>query len=199
MKIYLIRHAMTKGNLEKRYIGVTDEDLCAEGILQVKEQVERGVYSPVDCVFTSPMKRCIQTAELIYPEQEPYVIRELSECSFGVFENRNHLQLQEFPFYQSWVASGGTLPFPGGESRENFTERCILGFQKVLDICRKRRCKGMRTETAACIVHGGTIMSIMEKYAVPHGGYYDFQVKNTAGFCLWTDQPKENKNYKDLQ
>ena len=30
MKIVLIRHGATKGNLEKRYIGRTDEDLCGE-------------------------------------------------------------------------------------------------------------------------------------------------------------------------
>ena len=37
MKIVLIRHGATKGNLEKRYIGRTDEDLCGEGIKKLKE------------------------------------------------------------------------------------------------------------------------------------------------------------------
>ena len=36
MKIVLIRHGATKGNLEKRYIGRTDEDLCGEGIKKLK-------------------------------------------------------------------------------------------------------------------------------------------------------------------
>ena len=31
MDIYLIRHGKTKGNLEGRYIGTTDEPLCEEG------------------------------------------------------------------------------------------------------------------------------------------------------------------------
>ena len=46
MKIVLIRHGATKGNLEKRYIGRTDEDLCGEGIKKLKEDTCAGIYPP---------------------------------------------------------------------------------------------------------------------------------------------------------
>lgn len=46
MKIVLIRHGATKGNLEKRYIGRTDEDLCGEGIKKLKEDTYAGIYPP---------------------------------------------------------------------------------------------------------------------------------------------------------
>ena len=38
MRVYLIRHSMTKGNKEKRYIGTTDESLCLEGIQLLEER-----------------------------------------------------------------------------------------------------------------------------------------------------------------
>ena len=66
MRIYLIRHSMTKGNKEKRYIGTTDESLCLEGIQLLEER--KGMYPEVTYVYVSPMKRCVQTAEIIYPE-----------------------------------------------------------------------------------------------------------------------------------
>lgn len=59
MKIYLIRHGKTKGNLEERYIGRTDEPLCEAG----RENLKKYQYPQVEMVFTSPMKRCMQTAE----------------------------------------------------------------------------------------------------------------------------------------
>lgn len=34
MEIELIRHFATEGNLEKRYIGVTDEEIKAEFVLE---------------------------------------------------------------------------------------------------------------------------------------------------------------------
>ena len=37
MKIILIRHGKTPGNLEKRYVGRTDEGLSEIGIGEIKE------------------------------------------------------------------------------------------------------------------------------------------------------------------
>ena len=64
MKWVLIRHGKTQGNLEHRYIGSqTDESLCPQGISELKEMH----YPPVQRVFVSPMKRCLETAALLYP------------------------------------------------------------------------------------------------------------------------------------
>ena len=37
MEIVLIRHGATAGNIEKRYIGITDENLCDTGIVRIQE------------------------------------------------------------------------------------------------------------------------------------------------------------------
>ena len=89
-EFYLIRHSMTKGNLEKRYIGSrTDEPLCREGIALLEgfsypagEQVER--------VIVSPMRRCVQTAQILFPGKELVLEPGLMECDFGAFENKNY-------------------------------------------------------------------------------------------------------------
>ena len=107
MRIYLIRHSMTKGNKEKRYIGTTDESLCLEGIQLLEER--KGMYPEVTYVYVSPMKRCVQTAEIIYPEMMKagaYSCNEkLRECDFGLFENHNYIELSGCPEYQAWEAA----------------------------------------------------------------------------------------------
>lgn len=180
MKIYLIRHSFTEGNLKKRYIGRTDEPLCPEGEALLKVRLARRMYPDVSRVFTSPMRRCVQTARLLYPNRELTVIDELSECDFGRFENKNYEELKGMPEYQSWLNSGGTMGFPEGESKESFTGRSLAGFETALKMCG---CGG-QTYSAAFVVHGGTIMSIMEKYAVPKRKYYDFQIGNGEGYEL---------------
>ena len=45
--------------------------------------------------------------------------------------------------------------------------------------------------SAALIVHGGTIMAIMEAMAAPQGSYYDFQLKNGFGYIL-----RQNGSYQ---
>ena len=51
---------------------------------------------------------------------------------FGEFEGKNYIELQKDPNYQAWIDSNGTLPFPGGESREAFIKRCEQGFYRML-------------------------------------------------------------------
>ena len=52
---------------------------------------------------------------------------------FGVFEGKNYLELQGDKRYQEWIDSNGTLPFPEGESREEFISRCDKGFRRMIE------------------------------------------------------------------
>ena len=70
MQLLLIRHSITAGNLEHRYIGCrTDEPLCEAGIaLAQQKSVEFRRSFPVpELVLVSPMQRCRQTAEILFP------------------------------------------------------------------------------------------------------------------------------------
>ena len=69
MRITMIRHGMTLGNTQKRYIGVTDERLCPEGIQTLETGVAKGYYPAADTIYVSPLKRCIETDPGSGPEQ----------------------------------------------------------------------------------------------------------------------------------
>ncbi len=173
MKWILIRHGLTRGNLEGRYIGCrTDEGLCPEGIAALKEKT----FPPAGRVFASPMKRCLETAAILYPEIRPEIVPDFRECDFGLFENKNHAEMNGRADYQAWIDSGGEMPFPGGESRKEFAIRCRRAFEEL-----RGRNIG---EDCALIVHGGTVMAIMEAFARPRAGYYDYQIRNGQGFIL---------------
>ena len=65
---------------EKRYVGSrTDEALCPEGIRQLKQNQ----YPAVQHVYTSPMRRCLETAAVIYPDLSAEIIPDFRECDFG--------------------------------------------------------------------------------------------------------------------
>ena len=176
--LVLIRHGATKANMEHRYLGKTDEVLSKEGEMQLFEYKKMSFFPNIDYLFSSPMKRCVQTAEILFPELKPVEIEEWKEMDFGVFEGKNYLELQGDKRYHEWIDSNGTLPFPEGESREEFISRCDKGFRSMIG--KLKPTKEEEHKTVGIIVHGGTIMALLSKYA--RGNYFDYQVPNGKGF-----------------
>ena len=198
-EILLIRHGKTAGNLEGRYIGSrTDESLCEAGILGLKEKE----YPPASRIYASPMRRCVETAGILWPGCEPILVADLRECDFGAFENRNYRELNGDPRYQAWIDSGGTLPFPEGEDQAAFRKRCREAFARIAQELKTLSGHGTVRENAgdrtAIVAHGGTIMAILETFGFPKKDYFDFQVKNASGYLLTPLQGTELWNYRYL-
>ncbi len=171
MDIYFFRHGQTKGNKEKRYVGLTDE-----GITDKAAQKLNSINSPdVDIVYSSPLKRCTQTADIIFPENKAVIINGIKETDFGDFEYKNYEELKNNPIYISWLESGGKITFPNGEDTKEFKMRCEKAFNEIINDMEKNN-----YSKAAVVTHGGVIMSVFEKFY--GGNFYDYQIKN--GDCI---------------
>ena len=180
MKLYFIRHGKTIGNMREVYIGSTDQPLCEEG---KKELVQRQ-YKSAERLFVSPMKRCIETADIIFHNQPYKVIEDLRECDFGDFEEKGYEELKDDPRYKAWRKSERKLPFPNGEHVDRFKERCQRAFIKVIEENRDK-------SSLAFVVHGGVIMAILECYGLPKKTFYEYKVKNGEGFQAVYDQSEK--------
>lgn len=210
MKILLIRHGKTKGNLEHRYVGSTDEELLAEAESEMRRK-RKYVPAEIRGLYASPMKRCVRTAQLLFPGKEAVLDREIRECDFGEFEYRNYQELAGNADYQRFIDTWGKCGFPGGEDREAFQKRCTEAFERILGAWWEKEpdrtiqrpltgglpygkaqsgpphAGGREGEAAqdaplVLVVHGGTIMAILDRYSDPHRDYYDWQVANGQGF-----------------
>lgn len=188
VSMYLIRHGKVKGNLEKRFVGTTDEELTAEGAGYIKECHDSGRYSSVDYLYVSPMKRCRQTAQIIYPDIDQLVIDGFREMDFGEFEEKNYEELNGNKAYQDWIDSNGELPFPGGEGREEFSKRVMEGFDKLVDDLRRR----LEDTAIALVVHGGTIMALQS--ALGLCGFFDRMPDN--GDVIKVDLIVDEEGYR---
>lgn len=173
LNILFIRHGQTQGNLERRYIGSTDQPLCPEG----REALAGRQLPPVNQIYTSPLLRCRETASLLFPSQPFEVVEDFRECDFGAFENHTYEELKDDPAYQLWLDTAGETPPPGGESKAAQKIRTLGAFHSVVS----RHSAG----TIALVVHGGTIMTILESLEPAHE-FYRWQAKNGCGWlCAW--------------
>lgn len=164
---------MTESNYKKRYIGKTDEPLADTKSLDLN-------YPDCDIVIASPLKRCIETAEFIYPNKEMKICPDLRECDFGDFENKSYEDLKDNPDYIKWLESGGKLPFPNGEAHEAFKARCVNGFYEAA---------WGEYKITVFVIHGGTIMAIMQKLF--GGNFYDYQIRCGGMFSFDYDTAAE--------
>lgn len=177
--LVLIRHGETKSNQEHRYLGRTDEPLSEKGRKELSEYKEKGCYPSVERLFSSPMKRCVQTAEILYPDLTPVCITEWAEIDFGAFEGKNYMELKDDARYQRWIDHNGKVPFPEGESRKDFIKRCEKGFCKMMQAISRSKRQEV-PEKIGMVVHGGTIMALLGRYC--KGGYFSYQAANGKGY-----------------
>ena len=176
--LYLIRHGATKSNKRHAYLGNTNEPLSNEGGEQIIFYNKSGRYPKEKdnlLILSSPMLRCLQTKDILYPDTRAILLPEWKEIDFGRFEGKNYQDLNGDPDYQRWIDSGGVTAFPGGESRDEFVKRSMAGLEWCIECM-----EDYKQKSAVCIVHGGTIMAIMS--SLTGGDYYDYQVKNGQGY-----------------
>lgn len=180
-QLLFIRHGATAGNLERRYIGCTDEPLCEEGVTQIKA-LRCQQWKP-DKLFVSPMLRTKQTAELLFPDVPQTTVNDFREMDFGIFEGKTADELACVPEYQTWVDGLCLGPVPMGESTADFKARCCKAFAEAINTMPD-------DSTAAFVVHGGVIMAILEFYARSQRSFYEYHIGN--GSYLWCTYEKES-------
>ena len=102
--VYIIRSGATKEETEGKYIGHTDVELSEEGRKQLENMRSELVYPPVGAVISSPLKRCTDTAAILYPDNKCITIDSLIECNFGEFEGKDAEELKDYPMFPRWLA-----------------------------------------------------------------------------------------------
>ena len=170
MNVWLIRHGRTEWNDTGRYQGQTDLPLSNEGAAELV----RADFSP-KTVYVTPLKRTQETARIIFPDARQIGLDDLRELDFGVFEGRTYIEMENDDDYRAWVEDNCRGRCPGGESREEFAARICAAFEKLMDESE---------DDVVIVAHGGTQMSVMERFAVPHEPYFSRNAKNGTGYEL---------------
>ena len=184
MELLMIRHSSTRGNLLRQYVGSQDHPLAPEGVALAERR--RGEMPPIDGLWVSPMLRCRQTAEILFPGVEQRLVDALKECDFGTFEGKTWAELKDNPIYQAWLAGDPHIAFPGGEVLGEHIARCRRGVAHVVE---QARALGM--SRPGILAHGGTLMSAMSGFAVPHQDFYSWLPSNCGGYLARVEEGKE--------
>lgn len=177
--IHFIRHGDIAETKSGAYIGVTDVSLSHEGRqeLEYLDKNYRYPYAPV--LFSSPLKRCLETCEIIYPDTKPIIVDELSEIDFGLWEGKTADELKHNEDFNKWLSGDTNVKPPRGESSADFTRRVCLMFQKIVDGLISTG----NTE-AAIVTHGGVIMTLLAVYGLPQAKPFEWACDSGCGYSI---------------
>lgn len=182
VKLYLIRHGRTRAVDEHIYCGWTDLPLSERGRTELEQLSESGIYErDMDFFFTSGMKRCNETLEMIFGQQDYTSVPDIMEMNFGDFELHSYEELKKDADYCAWLEDfeNGEVKCRGGESNSEFYERNRRGFMSILT----RIASEKRDTKAAVVCHGGSIGGFMRQFVDTSLGFYDAIPSPGRGFA----------------
>jgi alpha-ribazole phosphatase len=149
MEIYLIRHTTPAIKAGICY-GQSNLDII-ETFEKEAEVIARSLPHNIRHVISSPLQRCRKLAELLFPDYLIELNDNLKEIHCGDWELKKWDDIPR-EILDPWMKKFVTTHFPNGESYEEFYERVINQFEKVIHNYR---------EPIAIVSHGGVIRSIL--------------------------------------
>ena len=119
-RFLLVRHGQTAWNKDVRFRGTTDLPLSELGIAQAQRVAEWLRDEPIQAIFSSPLKRAVQTAQpLADALRLPIQTRNsLISVDYGEWQGHTPQEVSaRWPdLYRIWMRSPDLVTFPGGES-----------------------------------------------------------------------------------
>ncbi|NLE01818.1 MAG: histidine phosphatase family protein [Fibrobacter sp.] len=177
----LVRHgfcASVGDHISGRKKGVHLDD---KGILQVKRLSEELRTVPIDRIYSSPLERTIETAELIgHPRNVDISTDEnLNEIQYGDWTGLTFSQLEKDPRWKQFNLYRGKTRIPGGEMMLEVVSRMSSFIERV-----RRECSGV----ILVVSHGDPIKAVLAHYCgVPLDYILHFDVSPASVSSLVID------------
>ena len=158
MRLILVRHGETDSNKASLALGRDDVELNETGRWQAQRVAEALEGEPIVAVYSSPLRRALDTARAI-AERHRLTVRVdegLIEMDIGEMEGLTFQQVRErYPqFLQLWLGGRAAYePMPGGERLLDVQERAWQALERI--------CAASSQETVAVVTHNFVLLTIL--------------------------------------
>mgnify|MGYP006305536605 CR=1 FL=1 len=154
MKLLLIRHGETTGDIEDRYGGTYDDHLTERGREQLQQTAQNLKGQVVDMIFHSPLRRAAESAEIISQHiNAPMTeVAGLKERSHGVLGGLTKAEaLEQYPDAVAAYKNPMNTD-PGGEAWDDFKARVVNVFEEIIATS-----EAAGHQTIIILAHGGSL------------------------------------------
>ena len=154
-KIYLVRHGETDWNRERRVLGWSSTPLNDKGVVQAKALADILAHFNINKIYTSPLPRALQTAQILGSSLNlnPIEERRFIEANIGSWEGRFWKELEDDPIRQQYYTRPETARPPNGETSKEVQKRAAAGISSI--------CHRQPDESLLVVTHADLIRCIL--------------------------------------
>ena len=141
-KVIMVRHGETEWNVSCKFLGSVDIPLNEKGRRQAGYAKEALKDERIDVIYSSPMKRALETGEIIRGNRPLPILEDdgLREICCGKWEGLNGKEVEER--YPGQIALWGNHPekikIEGGDTFQEVSDRITETFWRIVDSNRGR-------------------------------------------------------------
>jgi probable phosphomutase (TIGR03848 family) len=192
----LLRHGRTSSNANGTLAGWTEGvGLDDVGRRQATDLAERLKGLPISAVVSSPLQRCVETAEIVVGGLVDVTIstdERLGECRYGSWTGGSLKELAKEPLWRTVQDQPSAARFPDGEvfPGESLAEMQARGLQAVREIDATVRAEHGSQALWALVSHGDVIKSILADAAGAHLDHFQRIIVGPASLSIvsYTDR-----------
>jgi broad specificity phosphatase PhoE len=136
-RIVLVRHGETDWNREEIFRGRIDVKLNTTGLRQAEATGRSLEKIRIKVIYTSPLSRAKNTAEMIAQFQNSHIIddEDFIDMHFGEWQGMSLREVRERykDLYHTWKTEPQKVKFSGGESLKEVAERSMIALQRITE------------------------------------------------------------------
>ena len=135
IRFLLVRHCETASNIKSVYAGRSDEGLTPSGRQQARALANEVAGLDIDSVYTSPLRRAVQTAQIICSVlgTTPIIEDSFAEFRLGIWEGMSENDVaRNFPHeWETWKTKPAEMVLEGRETLQELLQRVLTGLEKI--------------------------------------------------------------------
>jgi len=135
-EIILVRHGETEWNVAYIFRGRIDIELSQTGMKQAELLARYLSDTKVDAIYSSPLKRALQTAEAIagYHRLNVQIAPALIDFDFGRWQGLSRQEVQDKykALYAEWLEHPHQVQMPDGEKLADVRKRALSVVESII-------------------------------------------------------------------
>ena len=174
----LVRHGESEANVRHMLSGWMDVDLTEHGRKELEELRQSVDYPVSEAYYASPLRRCRDTALILFPDADPIISDDFKEIDFRSLEGWILSSKDEIDaYFESWIEDE---PYIDEETMSEVMER---GRNALLRVVETEEGNGRHSATV--VMHSGIMRSaIVSLFSLDRTEFLRMSVPNGLGYVL---------------